>query len=120
MDRYVYKITTQDQWASAVAAGCFSGEGIDKLDGFIHLSTASQLSETVSKYFQGQADLLIVRVYAQKLGESLRWEASRGGALFPHLYGVLSLSAVVQTSPVHMDASGQHIVPNESDGLNRT
>lgn len=111
MDRIIYKVTSKDQWSSAEAVGYFEGAGIDRSDGFIHFSSAAQLIETVSKHFVRQDDLLIVCVDADKLGEHLRWEASRGGDLFPHLYGALALSAVVETMELPLDETGIHVFP---------
>ena len=91
----VYKICRPDEWAGAECAGVFPGSPDDKRDGFIHFSTAAQIPETVEKYFAGESDLVLVAVDAAKLGAALKWEPSRGGALFPHLYGDLSLTAVV-------------------------
>jgi len=111
MDRFIYKITSKNQWTSTEASGCFEGAGIDRSDGFIHFSSAAQLIETVSKHFVGKRELLIICVDADKLGEHLRWEPSRGGDLFPHLYGVLPLSAVVETLELPWDETGGHVFP---------
>lgn len=91
----IYKICRLDEWAEAERAGVFRGSPDDKRDGFIHFSTAVQIPETVEKYFAGESDLVLVAVDAAKLGAALKWEPSRGGALFPHLYGDLSLTAVL-------------------------
>jgi uncharacterized protein (DUF952 family) len=91
----IYKICRPDEWAEAERAGVFRGSPDDKRDGFIHFSTAAQIPETVEKYFAGESDLVLVAVGAAKLGAALKWEPSRGGALFPHLYGDLSLTAVL-------------------------
>jgi len=91
----VYKICRPDEWAGTERAGVFRGSPDDKRDGFIHFSTAAQIPETVEKYFAGESDLVLVAVDAAKLGAALKWEPSRGGALFPHLYGDLSLTAVL-------------------------
>ena len=94
-----YKILTADQWAAFETAGVFHGAPIDIADGYIHLSTADQLQGTLDKHFVGQAGLVILSVDLTALGEMVRWEVSRGGALFPHLYGVLPLTAVARSEP---------------------
>ena len=113
MDRIIYKIAPRAQWAEAEAAGVFEGAPIDLSDGFIHFSTAAQLRETAEKHFTGKADLVLVEVAAAPLGDVLRYEPSRGGLLFPHLYGPLPLSAVRQTWPLATDGSGNHVFPQE-------
>jgi len=110
----VYKICPRQMWAEAEAAGVFAGAPVDVADGFIHFSTAEQVRETAEKHFTGQDDLVLVAVEAAVLGEALRWEPSRGGALFPHLYGPLALSAVRSVVPLPLGADGRHQFP---DGL---
>jgi uncharacterized protein (DUF952 family) len=102
----IYKITTVDAWAAAVAAGQFDGSADDRRDGFIHLSASHQLQGTAGRYFAGQNQLLLVAVDAAALGGALRWEASRGGDLFPHCYGPLPVSAAVWVRPLPLDPSG--------------
>ncbi len=82
----VYKIVATEEWAKAQAAGVFTGAAIDRADGFIHFSTAEQAPETAAKWFAGRGDLTLAAIDADALGDDLRWEPSRGGALFPHLY----------------------------------
>ncbi|MGJ0508376.1 MAG: DUF952 domain-containing protein [Methylocystis sp.] len=96
----IYKIISAPEWRAAEAAGVFHGAAIDLADGYIHFSTADQASETAAKHFSGQSDLLLVAVDAGKLGDALKWEPSRGGALFPHLYAPLSLDAVARVAPL--------------------
>ena len=91
----IYKICRAAEWADAERAGAFAGSEVDRRDGYIHFSTAEQVAETAAKYFAGLPDLMLIAVDADKLGPSLKWEPARGGALFPHLYGVLPLIAVV-------------------------
>jgi uncharacterized protein (DUF952 family) len=93
--KIAFKILTADQWAIFQQAGIFAGAPIDLADGYIHLSTADQLGETLSKHFAGQADLVIAEIDLAALGDAVRWEVSRGGALFPHIYADLPLSAVL-------------------------
>ncbi len=90
-----FKIFTADQWAQFQADGIFAGAPVDLADGYIHLSTAEQLEETLAKHFAGQSGLVIAEIDLSGFGEALKWEASRGGALFPHVYGVLPMVAVV-------------------------
>ena len=109
----IYKIVTSEQWSSAQQQGEFLGAAIDLDDGFIHFSTGDQVQETVEKYFQGQLDLLIVAVDSDRLGQSLKWEPSRGGDLFPHLYGKLSLDAVISVDDLPLGKGGAFIYPAE-------
>ncbi len=90
----IYKIVDESAWKTAEAAGVFYGAEIDLADGFIHFSSAEQLAETAAKHFAGRTDLLLVEVESAVLGIDLKWEPSRGGALFPHLYGELPLCQV--------------------------
>ena len=89
-----YKILTADQWVKFQADGVFHGAPVDLVDGYIHLSTADQLDETLNKHFVGQSALVILAVDLAPLHNSIRWEISRGGALFPHIYAALPLSVV--------------------------
>jgi uncharacterized protein (DUF952 family) len=107
----IYKIVTQDQWREAEAAGVFRGAPVDLADGFIHFSNAGQLAETAAKHFAGQDGLLLVAVDEATLGEPLRYEVSRGGALFPHLYDELPLSAALWVKPMPLGANGAHRLP---------
>ena len=91
----IYKVVARDVWESARKTGVFKGVSIDLQDGYIHFSTRAQVRETVAKHFAGQTDLLIVAVEAESLGEQIKWEPSRGGDLFPHLYDDLHFSSVV-------------------------
>jgi uncharacterized protein (DUF952 family) len=111
----IYKICKAVQWAEAMRAGEFRGSGIDLTDGYIHFSTAGQAAETAAKHFAGMADLVLVAVSADELDRALKWEPSRGGALFPHLYGVLSMTAVRWVKPLPLDADGTHLFPPETD-----
>lgn len=106
-----YKVLTGEQMAELEGTGVFEGAPVDKADGYIHLSTAEQLDETVAKHFAGQEDLHVAAVDLAALGEAIKWEPSRGGALFPHIYGVLPLSAVIAYSPLERDAAGKVRLP---------
>lgn len=107
----IYKICPASLWRAAERAGVFTGAPVDIADGYIHFSTAAQAAETAAKHFAGQSDLLLVSVDTAKLGDKLTWEPSRGGALFPHLYAPLSLSAVVKVEPLPLGADGRHAFP---------
>lgn len=111
MHRIIYKICPTNLWQQAEAAGVFDGAPIDHADGFIHFSTADQVAETAAKHFAGQTDLVLVAVDAARLGPALKYETSRGGALFPHLYGPMPLSAVVWARPLPLAAAGVHEFP---------
>lgn len=89
----------------------FPGSAIDRQDGFIHFSSAEQAPETAAKHFAGERDLVLLRVDAARLGNRLKWEPSRGGALFPHLYGGLEVAAVIRVDPLPLAADGHHKFP---------
>jgi uncharacterized protein (DUF952 family) len=105
----VYKIVATEEWAAAETAGAFTGAAIDRADGFIHFSTAEQAPETAAKWFAGRRDLTLAAIDAEALGVDLRWEPSRGGALFPHLYRALPMSAVVWSRPLPLGSDGRHV-----------
>lgn len=104
----IYKIVSRSDWRAAEDAGVFNGAAIDLTDGYMHFSTAEQVEETAARHFAGRDDLLLVAIDAEPLGEALKWESSRGGALFPHLYGALSLDAVTRLHPLPLGADGHH------------
>jgi uncharacterized protein (DUF952 family) len=108
----IYKILSAAEWAEAERKGAFAGAGIDLSDGFIHFSTGAQAQETAAKHFAGKSDLVLVAVDADTLGTALRWEVSRGGQLFPHLYGSLPMSAALWVKTLQLGADGQHIFPD--------
>jgi uncharacterized protein (DUF952 family) len=105
----VYKIVATEEWTKAAAAGVFTGAAVDRADGFIHFSTAAQVRETAAKWFAGRGDLTLAAIDAAALGEDLRWEPSRGGALFPHLYTHLPMSAVVWSRALPLGTDGAHV-----------
>lgn len=109
-DALVYKICSRAAWDAAEQAGVYRGSADDRRDGFIHLSTASQVPGTAAKYFRGQKDLVLVAVDASTVSANLRYEPSRGGESFPHLYADLAVAAVrwVQNLPWDGDA---HVIP---------
>jgi uncharacterized protein (DUF952 family) len=106
----VYKILPQDLWRHAEAEGEFRGAPVDLADGFIHFSTAAQVAETAARHFAGQDHLVLLAIDAAALGPGLKWEPSRGGALFPHLYGDLDLSAVRWAKPLPWNGD-RHLLP---------
>lgn len=108
---FIYKIATQVAFAPARSAGMFAGMPVDAKDGYMHFSTASQLPETLRLHFAGQDDLVLLAVRTAELGDALKWEASRGGDLFPHLYAVLPLSAVAWEKPISVSANGACDLP---------
>lgn len=107
----LYKILPASLWREAEHAGRFAGSEVDIKDGFIHFSTAAQVTETAVKHFAGQHDLLLVSVDAGALGAALKWEPSRGGALFPHLYGALDLKAARKVEPLPLGPDDRHVFP---------
>ncbi|WP_137135759.1 DUF952 domain-containing protein [Rhizobium sp. FKY42] len=113
MNHVIYKIVPEALWASAEQLGRFEGASVDLADGFIHFSTASQVRETAARHFRGQTDLLLVAVDADRLGEQLKYELSRGGDLFPHLYASLTLDTVIWQRPLPVGPDGLHVFPEE-------
>ena len=108
----IYKIATSDSYAPAHHAGHYAGMPIDAADGYMHFSTAAQLSETLRLHFKGQSDLVLLGVRVDELGKNLVWEPSRGGQLFPHLYGgPLDLAAVAWEEAISVDAEGGCTLP---------
>jgi uncharacterized protein (DUF952 family) len=110
-DVTLYKVLRSADWDDACATGVFSGCGIDLTDGFIHLSARSQVAETVQRHFAGQDNLLLLSVTSKPLGESLRWEVSRDGALFPHVYGEIPIGAVLSVDELVLGDDGVHRFP---------
>ncbi len=111
MTQPIYKICPRALWREAEKAGRFDGAPVDRADGYIHFSTAGQVRETAARHFAGAGDLLLVAVDPDRLGEDLRWEPSRGGALFPHLYGNLPMSAVLSIADLPLGSDGAHAFP---------
>lgn len=111
----IYKILPAEMWAKAMQDGVFRGSEVDIRDGFIHFSTASQAVETAAKHFSGQRDLILLYVDTAPLHAALKWEPSRGGALFPHLYGDLALDAVTKAVPLPLGPDGAHQFPTLKD-----
>lgn len=111
MSAIIYKIVPQALWREAEKKGRFDGAPVDLADGFIHFSTADQVEETAARHFAGQSGLLLAAVDGAKLGAALRYEPSRGGALFPHLHGTLALDTVLWVKPLPLGADGAHVFP---------
>lgn len=101
--RPIYKIVGIEEWRAAEAAGAFEGSAVDLADGYIHFSEAAQLRETARKHFAGRDNLLLVTIDADRLDPQPIWEPSRGGALFPHLYVPLPVSAAIEVRPLAVD-----------------
>jgi uncharacterized protein (DUF952 family) len=116
MGKRIYKVVTRQQWRNAAAAGLFNGAAVDLADGYIHFSAADQLRETIDRHFSGQPNLMLVSADAERLGTSLKWETSRGGALFPHLYAPLRLDQVEQVWELPLRPDGSHAIPAEIGG----
>lgn len=107
----IYKICTAAEWEAAERTGAYAGSAVDHRDGFIHFSTAAQAADTAAKHFAGQTDLVLVCVDADVLGAALKWEPSRGGALFPHLYGPLPTRLAMWVKPLPVGSDGHHQFP---------
>jgi len=102
----IYKILARPEWDAALAAGRYDGSAVDRADGFIHFSTAAQAQETARRHFAGQTDLIVLELEADEFGDSLKWEPSRGGDLFPHLYGPLDPGLVRRVSAAPLGEGG--------------
>ncbi|KZL18906.1 hypothetical protein PsAD2_02422 [Pseudovibrio axinellae] len=108
----IYKIAPQALWQQAEAAGIFTGAPIDLADGYIHFSSAQTVKETAALYFAGQTDLLLIAVESEDFPQDeMKWEASRGGTLFPHLYGKFAISKARWVKPLPLNADGNHMFP---------
>ena len=108
----IYKIVPASLWQKARDAGIFEGAAIDLTDGYIHFSTSNQVAETAARHFAGIDGLVLAAIDADALGPALKWEPSRGGDLFPHLYGALPLAHVLWVKALPLDTSGRHIFPD--------
>ncbi len=107
----IYHICTREDWEAAKAAGHYEGSPQDRADGFIHFSTAEQVEASAAKHRAGQPGLVLLAVDPESLGDSLRWEASRGGELFPHLYGALPLAALRDVWELPLGPDSRHVFP---------
>lgn len=111
MTQRLYKILSCEEWQEVLDSQGLVGFGIDLTDGFIHLSSSDQVKETAKRYFSGRDDLMLVSIDGGSLGASLRWEESRGGALFPHVYGVIPMTAVFGAERLRQGPGGEHEFP---------
>jgi len=107
----IFHICRREEWEAALANGVYGGSSQDAADGFIHFSTAAQVAESAARHRAGQTDLVVVIVDSAALGDGLHWEPSRSGALFPHLYGPLPLSAVTAVDDLPLGGDGRHVLP---------
>ena len=107
----IFHMCRKDEWEEARSAGAYAGSSQDRQDGFIHFSTAEQLPGSARKHRAGQPNIVLLAVDPAPLGEALKWEPSRGGALFPHLYGPLPVSAVRWAKDLSLGTDGIHILP---------
>lgn len=108
----IYHLARAPEWAVAEQSGIYHGAAEDRRDGFLHFSAGEHIRESAARHRSGEAGLLVVEVRAADLGEALKWEISRNGIAFPHLYGPLTLQAVTRTAPLPLDEAGQHIFPD--------
>jgi uncharacterized protein (DUF952 family) len=106
MTKRVYKIAKTADWRQASSSGSFVGSADDKRDGFIHLSAEHQLRGTLEKHFRGESDLVLIAIEAETLGSSLKWEVSRGGDLFPHLYGEIPIAETLWQRVLNLGTDG--------------
>ena len=110
MPTTAFKILSAADWRSTLVEGHYNGSPVDLADGYIHLSTTDQLEGTAAKHYAGQSDLMLVEVDLDALGDTVVWEPSRGGALFPHIYGPLPVSATRSARPLSVTTDGRMIV----------
>lgn len=115
MAMLIYKIFRAEEFAAFEASGETRGAPIDLSDGFIHFSTAAQAAETAAKHFAGEEDLVLLALEGDTLGDALKWEPSRGGQLFPHLYRPMTRADVVWVQPLPLGANGLHRFPEDME-----
>ena len=106
MSELAYKLVDRSEWEAALACGTYAGSAVDLADGYIHMSMAAQLAETARRHYAGRDDLVLLAVDLRALGDALRWEASRGGDLFPHLYAPLPTACTSDARRLSVDAKG--------------
>lgn len=109
---FIYKVASREIYEASLAAGSFVGQPIDLNDGYIHFSSAAQLGETIRLYFAGLADQVLFQVPTAPLGETLKWEASRGGDLFPHLFATFPMASVSNMTRLDVPANGLVTLPD--------
>ena len=110
-EREIFHMCREDEWLKAKAAGAYRGSSQDAADGFIHFSTRTQVMESAAKHRAGQAGIVLLTVDPSALGDALKWESSRKGQLFPHLYGPLPIDAVIRVDPLPLAVDGRHVFP---------
>jgi uncharacterized protein (DUF952 family) len=115
MNTVIYHLARQSGWQAALQTGIYDGTAEDRVDGYLHFSTASQVIESARKHRAGETDIVLLTVDAAVLGPALMWEPARGGDLFPHLYGSLDVSDVSAATALALAADGQHIFPPLDD-----
>jgi uncharacterized protein (DUF952 family) len=113
MQKLVYKVCQREAWSRAESSGFYDGSDDDLRDGYIHLSTVDQIRGTLLKFFSGQRGLVLLGFRPEDLGNALRWEPSRGGDLFPHLYARLPVGTLAVRHDLPLDAAGRHILPGD-------
>ena len=111
-DKVIYHMCRTDEWQTAQETGIYPGSSQDQADGFIHFSTKQQVWTSAAKHRRGQDGILLLSVETSQLGTALKWEPSRGGALFPHLYGPLAVAAVIDATPLPLGDDGIHVFPD--------
>ena len=111
MNDFIYHICRRDEWEVALEKGYYAGSSQDLEDGFIHFSTAKQVRNSAAKHRAGQAGLVLLTVDPNAVEDVLRWEPSRSGMLFPHVYGTLDVSSVLRTDPIELNSTGLHVFP---------
>jgi uncharacterized protein (DUF952 family) len=111
MTSLIYHMCPAEIWAEAIASGKYTGTADDRRDGFIHFSTADQIAESARRHRAGQTGLLLIAIDPVRLGDRLRWEESRGGALFPHVYGALRPGEITSAVPLPLGTDGEHVFP---------
>ena len=111
MEARIYHVCRREEWQAALARGAYAGSSQDLADGFIHFSSHAQVRASTAKHRAGQDDLTLLVVDSARLGDALRWEPSRGGMLFPHLYSELPVAAVIETIDISLGEDGRHVFP---------
>jgi uncharacterized protein (DUF952 family) len=111
MTGMIYHMCRAEEWAAAEASGSYAGSSQDRADGFIHFSTAAQIVESARRHRAGQDGLLLLAVDPARLGDRVRWEKSRGGDLFPHVYGAIDPAESAWVKPLPLGADGAHVFP---------
>lgn len=112
IEREIFHMCREGEWLKAKAEGAYRGSSQDAADGFIHFSTRAQAAESAAKHRAGQTGIVLLTVDAAALGDALKWEPSRKGQLFPHLYGPLPVDAVIRVDPLPIAADGRHVFPS--------